>query len=190
MKIFFIMMMVLVSSHAAATEVAKPGDSLHAYLSLDPTTGMACIFLRNDGPEAVRVSLDSLRNASSAVMLLPVVNGKPGSPLLADAAPLADPNSYRTGKTYREATDRTVDLAYGEGVSISFLVFQIGWFKTVEQALAKQPAVHVMPCPRIVLPAVLARCTVLGGAEKDGEFLDIEDAQRGAAQFRFSRRAR
>ena len=147
------LLIICAISTAASSETANPGESLHTYLTLDASTGMACIYVQNVGPDAVLVSLKTLGQFATGVLLVPLTDGKPGSPLVPIEIGLQNPFSYRTGRKYRQAVDRTVDLDYGEGICISFPVLESGWFRSVEKVLAKDSAVQVRPNTYVVLPA-------------------------------------
>ena len=121
------------------------------YLTLDHANGQLTCLVRCEGPGAVRLHANTLASIETDVEFVPLANGKPvGEPIMPDQTPFHDPNVYSTGTPRRQATDRVLDLRHAECIGKAVPVWDVGWWKTVDEVLAKHQAVLIVPRTLII----------------------------------------
>lgn len=137
---------------APSAEPAAPDASgIAVYLTLDADSGQLACLVRCEGAEAVHLHAQTLSSIETTVEFVPLANGKPaGEPFVPDQTPFNDPTWYVAGKARHQATDRAIDLKYAETIGKAMPVWDIGWWKTVDEVLAKHPAVLIVPTTLII----------------------------------------
>jgi len=136
----------------AAEPAAHEATGIAVHLILDHASGQLACLVRCEGPAAARLHANTLASIETAVEFVPLANGKPAAePFMpSDQSPFNDPTVYSTGTPRRVATDRVIDLGYAESIAKMVPIWDIGWWKNLDEVLAKHPAVLIVPRSLIV----------------------------------------
>lgn len=151
--VFHVCIAALLACNCRVTS-AEPAASVPVavHLILDQATGQLACLVRCEGPGAARLHANTLASIETAVEFVPLANGKPAAePFMpSDQSPFNDPTVYSTGRPRRVATDRVIDLGYAESIAKMVPIWDIGWWKNLDEVLAKHPAVLIVPRTLII----------------------------------------